>query len=324
MSPDVAAFLAAGGWADAERQPLAGDASDRRYTRLRRGTRSAVLMQAPPDAALDAFIRVGALLAGLGLTTPRLLAAERGRGLLLLEDFGDDVFARLLDAGAPPAPLVDLAVDVLAHLHRHFRGAEGLPVYDAAGFEAQAMLFCEAALPGVADDLEAAAAEYRVAWAALLPETCAGPGSLLLCDYHAGNLVRLAERDGVAACGLLDFQDAGLGPRAYDLASLIEDARRDYPSEIRERALARYLAAFPELDATRFRRDLAVLAAMRHFRVLGIFERLARERRRPEYLVHRPRLWRFIAAHLEEAALAPVAAWLARWLPPEKRRALGG
>lgn len=323
MNDAVDRFLSGAGWADASREPLAGDASGRRYLRLRHGAESVVLMQAAPDGGLEAFARIGALLAALGLSTPQLLAAAPEQGLLLLEDFGDDVFSRLLDAGAPAAPLLDLAVDVLVHLHRRFEGADDVPSYDAATFTAQVMLFVEAALPGAVSDPDAAAAEYETAWTAVLAEACAGPASLLLRDYHAGNLVRLAERKGVAACGLLDFQDAGQGPRAYDLASLLEDARRDYPAALRERACGRYLAAFPELDAGAFRRQLAVLATMRHFRVLGIFERLARQHGRPDYLVHRPRLWRYIESHMGEPALRPVASWLDRRLPPEARRALG-
>jgi hypothetical protein len=241
-----------------------------------------------------------------------VLAEARGDGLLLLEDFGDDLFARRLDRGWPAGPLIDLAVDALCHLHRRFdvsTAPAGLPRYDRATFLDQAMLFADVFLQAEA------AAGFRAAWERALAVVDDAPGSLLLRDFHAGNLMLLAGRTGVAACGLLDFQDAGLGPRAYDLVSLAEDARRDYPEALRTRACERYLAAFPELDRAAFARQAAVLATMRHFRVLGVFERLARERGRPEYLVHKPRLWRLVESHLAEPALAPVAAWLARWRP---------
>jgi hypothetical protein len=316
----VARFLGAAGWGTATREALAGDASGRRYWRLRRRAESVVLMQAPADAALDAFVNVGALLAGLGLSTPAVLADGRGEGLLLLEDFGDELFSRRLDRGLPPAPLLDLAVDALCHLHRHFDVASApaaLPRYDTGVFLDQVMLFAEAALPGVVADaaLAEAAAEFRAAWSLSLATVADAPASLLLRDYHAGNLVLLPDRPGIAACGLLDFQDAGVGSRAYDLVSLIEDARRDYPEALRASAGERYLAAFPELDRRDFLGAAAVLGTMRHFRVLGIFERLARQCGRAEYLVHRPRLWQLIGSHLAEPALAPVADWLARWLP---------
>jgi len=311
---DIAALLAAAGWSGAAREALAGDASGRRYFRLRRGGESAVLMVAPADAALAAFIDVGARLAALGLSTPQLLAERRTAGLLLLEDFGDALFARRLDAGAPAAPLYELAVDVLIHLHRNFdvAGAGSLPRYDAATFLDQVMLFAEVVLP-------AALPAFRQAWAETLPAAYGGPISLLLRDYHVGNLVHLPERSGIAACGLLDFQDAGLGPPAYDLVSLLEDARRDVDEALRLSLQGRYLAAFPDLDRQDFAASCHVLALMRHFRVIGIFSRLARQRGRPEYLVHLPRLWRLIEAHLAAPAVRPVAAWLDAWLPRKAR-----
>lgn len=320
----VAAFLAAAGWHGAAVTALAGDASSRRYFRLRRNRDSAVLMVAPADAQLDAFIAIGARLAALGLSTPRLFAEDRAAGLLLLEDFGDAVFANCLDAGEAAAPLYDLAVDALIHLHRCFEPAQGddLPQYDAGTFVDQVTLFADIVAPEAlpAERLEHAVAAFRQAWAEALPAAYGVPCSLLLRDYHVGNLVHLADRPGVAACGLLDFQDAGLGPIAYDFVSLIEDARRDVDTHVRARARQRYLAAFPDLDAAAFAAACHVLALMRHFRVVAVFCRLARDQRRREYLVHLPRLWDLIEEHLQAPAVRPVAAWLEAWLPPQARR----
>lgn len=321
------AFLARAGWAGAGRRPLAGDASGRRYLRLRQGAETAVLMQAPADASLDAFLAVGRRLAGLGLSVPRLIAEDRAAGLLLIEDFGDDVFARLLAAGQPAGPLYDLAVDVLIHLHRRFVPARGLglPVYDAGLLEAQVMLFVETALAKALEPAARAEAGegFRRAWAGLLPAACRGPGTLVLRDYHAGNLIRLAGRPGIAACGLLDYQDAGLGPRAYDLVSLLEDARLEVPEAVRRAAVARYLAAFPELEREAFERASTVLALQRHFRVVAVFHRLAEAAGKRHYLAHLPRLWRLIAGRLAEPAAAPLQAWAARWLTADRRRRLG-
>lgn len=320
----TAAFLDAAGWAGAEFTALAGDASTRRYHRLRRTGETAVLMAAPSDVTLDAFIDIGARLAAIGLSTPRLLAEDRAAGLLLLEDFGDDLFASLLEAGRPAPPLFDLAVDVLIHLHRRFEatGTGELPHYDAETFLEQVMLFADIVLPEVlpAEAPETAATAFSQAWVETLPAAYDGPTSLLLRDYHVGNLVHLAGRRGIAACGLLDYQDAGLGPVAYDLVSLIEDARRDVDDALRARAVARYLAAFPNLDQAAFDASCHILALMRHFRVIGVFGRLAREQGRPDYLVHLPRLWRLVDRHLEAPAVRPLAAWLQAWLPPERRR----
>ncbi len=320
----VAAFLARSGWADANRQPVAGDASARRYERLRRSrlggaSETTILMRAPADAALDAFLAIDELLAGFDLSVPRLGPWEAG--LLLLEDFGDESFAALLDAGRAPELLIDLAVDVLIHLHRRFRpeNATGLdlPEYDAGAFLGQLGLFREAFLSTVLAGaaLDEAGRSFVEAWQRVLPAAYRVPRSLLLRDYHAGNLMWLADRQGVRACGLLDFQDAGLGPVSYDLISLLEDARRDLPLAVRESGLARYLAAFPDLDRRTFESSCLILATMRHFRVVAIFTRLAGQGR-PGYLVHLPRLWRLIEGHLADPGLAPVAEWAKQWLPP--------
>lgn len=297
----IAVFLARTGWAAADRAPLAGDASTRRYVRLTDGERSAVLMDAPPPENAATFVRVAGLLRGLDLSAPLVLAAELDAGLLLLEDFGDGAFARLLDDGLPAGPLYDLAVDALIALHRRFRAADGLQPYDLARFLDQLKLYPEL--------FGGDRAAFLDAWRAPLEAALAGPRSLLLRDYHVGNLMLLTGREGVAQCGLLDFQDAGPGPCAYDLASLVEDARRDLEPTLRRRCLARYRAALP-LDPD----GLAVLAAMRHVRVLAVFERLARSGR-PAYLAHVPRVRRLLTAHLAQPSLAAVRRWFERFPP---------
>ena len=254
---ELEGFLAQHGWAGAAREPVAGDASARRYERLSKpgaGGDSAILMLAPADASADAFVRVGELLAGMALSVPRVLARKRARGWLILEDFGDDDFAGLLDRGEAAGPLFDLAVDTLIALHQRFRpedlGPLALPRYDATVFLDQLMLFGEQVLGAESSSREGGGATeaLREAWEQTLPAAFQVPSSLLLRDYHGGNLMRLA-RPGIAACGLLDFQDAGIGPVTYDLASLIEDARRDLAPAPGLRARARYLASFPRLDA---------------------------------------------------------------------------
>ena len=297
----IAAFLARTGWSAAGRTPLAADASARRYERLIEGERRCVLMDAPPPEDVGAFVRTAGLLRGLDLSAPVVLAAELDAGLLLLEDFGDGVFARLLDDGVPPQPLYDLAVDALIALHRRFETADGLPDYDLARFLDQLALYPEL----FGGDRDA----FLDAWRAPLETALAGPRSLLLRDYHVGNLMLLSTREGVAQCGLLDFQDAGPGPCAYDLASLVEDARRDVAPAVRDRCLERYRAALP-LDLE----GLATLAAMRHVRVLAVFERLARVGR-PGYLAHAPRVRRLLAAHLAKPPLAAVSRWFERFPP---------
>jgi aminoglycoside/choline kinase family phosphotransferase len=313
-------FLDAAGWAGATAEALAGDASSRRFTRLRMDGESRVLMDAPlPEHRTAAFVDIAGRLTELGLSAPKIHAADNVAGLLLIEDFGDAIFARLLDRGEAAAPLLQLAVDTLIALHGAGGGAaaEGLPVFDAAMFAEQAALFTTAYLPFAG--LEAAPADdFQALWAAPLAEALAVPSTLMLRDYFAGNLVHLADRTGVAACGLLDFQDAGIGPVTYDLVSLLDDARRDISDADAADCGARHRRAFPGLPADLYDLSCDVLAAQRHVRVLAVFARLATHSR-PGYAAHMPRIWRLLERRLGHPTLAEVARWMANYCPPERR-----
>ncbi|MBP2301888.1 aminoglycoside phosphotransferase family protein [Azospirillum picis] len=325
---ETAAFLAAHGLADAAREPLAGDASARRYERLRRPDGSTLILVDTPVPAEDLvpFVAIGAELAAIGLSVPAILAADVDRGLALQEDFGNETFSRLLAGGADPRPLYALATDALIVLHRGWPAGAAprlrLPAYDAALFVEQTRLFLDAYCPvALGRPLNGdERSGFETAWSAVLEPVCAGAPSLLLRDYHVDNLMRLP-RPGTAAAGLIDFQSAGWGPRAYDLVSLLEDARRDVAPDLAEAMAARYLAAFPETDADTFRRAMAVLGAARHTRIVAIFVRLAVTQGRRSYLVHLPRVWRLLEAQLAKPALGPVAAWFDRHLPPAARAA---
>ena len=313
----IAAFLAGAGWGGARREPLPGDASFRRYVRLRRGRETVMLMDAPPpEEDVRPFTAVAARLRRLGLSAPEVHRADEARGLLLLEDFGDDTFTRLLDEGESEEELYLLATDALAALQGQAGAADGFPSFGADRFVAGAELFLDWYLPAAgrpATDREGFAEAMRQALAPAL----AGPETLMLRDFHVDNLVRLDGREGAAACGLLDFQDAAGGPAAYDLASLIEDARRDVDESVRRAVLARYCAAFP--DSRNLERDIAALGAQRHIRVLGTFMRLARRDGKPGYLRHLPRLRRMLERNLAHPALEPLAAWFCRHVAADLR-----
>ncbi len=321
----VAGFLAAAGWHGGTVRPLAGDASFRRYFRLVRGEERAVLMDAPPEREdVRPFVRIGRHLAALGLSAPAIFAADEAAGLLLLEDFGDETYTRLLDGGADAADLYGLAVDVLIHLHRlpaEDAVPAGLPAYDERRLLDEALLLTDWYLPAVsgrpaAGDVRAA---YIAAWRAVLPLAAQGRRTLVLRDFHVDNLMRLDGRAGLAACGLLDFQDAVVGSDAYDLMSLLEDARRDVAPALKAAMLRRYLDAASGIDAAAFRAAFAVLAAQRHAKVIGIFTRLLKRDGKPVYLRHIPRVWRLLEAALGEPALSPLADWFSRHLPPAMR-----
>ena len=322
----IDAFLDRNGLGGTKRTPLAGDASARRYERIEKpGGGTVILVDTPvPAEDLLPFIAIGDCLRRLGFSTPEILAADVEAGLAIQEDFGNDTLTRLLNAGEDPRALYELATDALIELHRRFPLAEaarlGLPRYDAALFADQVALLAEVYVPAatgkpLGDD---ALADFAAIWNRLLAEACAGPQSLLLRDYHVDNVMRLP-RPGLKAAGLIDFQSAGLGPVAYDLVSLLEDARRDVPTDLAEAMLARYLGAFPDLDAAAFRRSYAVLGAVRHSRIVAIFVRLALQQRKRAYLVHLPRVWRLLEAQLTKPELAPLADWFARHLPPGTR-----
>ena len=323
MTAALEAFLAGAGWAGAERALLAEDASFRRYHRIRLGGRSAVCMEADPGREnVPAFLEIARLLGALGLSAPGILAADPGAGFALLEDLGDRTFSRLLDAGADPAPLYALATDLLIDLHRRFDPGPAPPApYSDRLFLDEARLLVDWYLPAAtgAPADGAAAAAYDDIWGELLARARGVPETLVLRDFHVDNLMELEARAGVARCGLLDFQDAVIGPVSYDFVSLTEDARRDVRPDIAAAMRRRYLDAFPGLDAGAFDRSCRILGAQRHCKVLGIFTRLRDRDGKPGYLVHVPRLWRLLEAALADPELAPLRHWLDEQIPPGLR-----
>ncbi len=319
----IAAFLAAAGWRNAERRKLAGDASFRRYERLtQQGGRAVLMDAAPPQEDVRPFLAVSAILQRLGLSVPAILARDEASGLLLLEDLGDNTYTRLLAEGADERALYSLAVDVLIHLQRRFDPlAAAVPPYDESRLLAEAALLVDWFLPAVG--LTSVPGDWResylAAWRRVLPLATETATTLVLRDYHVDNLLLLPERRGVAGCGLLDFQDAVIGPASYDLVSLLEDARRDVPRELAVAMIERYLAAFPGLDRARFMAAYAVLGVQRSCKIVGIFTRLWKRDGKSQYLGHIPRVWRLIEQDLRHPVLAPIAEWLASHIPPAHR-----
>ncbi len=319
----IAAFLAGAGWGAAPPAPLAADASFRRYYRLTDGDRRAVLMDAPPPHEdVRPFVAVARMLRTHGLSAPEIFAEDHDLGALLLEDFGDDTYTRLLARGADETELYTLAVDTLIALQRAVAAPPALPPYDETALLGEAALLVDWYAPSVlGENLPAELREeYVELWRGVLPLAAPSAPTLVLRDYHVDNLMLLRGRAGVQGCGLLDFQDALSGPASYDLVSLLEDARRDVPQALRDAMIERYLAAFPGLDHGAFRRSAAILAAQRNAKIIGIFTRLWRRDGKPQYLGHIPRVWRLLEADLRAPVLRPVAAWLDRHLPEAARR----
>jgi len=314
LTDKVRAFLDAAGW-NVVAEPLTGDASLRKYFRLRKNQQSAVLMNA--SRALETvapFVRIDEHLLRLGFSAPAILARDEAKGLLLLEDFGDATFASLLEAGAEPERLFTLATDVLIALHKHPQAIpKGLRAYHPEKMLQDIELFLDWRTREISD---IGRTEFRKIWLEVLPLAHQAPISLLLRDFHGANLMLLPDREGVRQAGLLDFQDAYQGPVTYDLVSLLEDARHDVPEDLRQKMMARYLAQFPALDRNTFETSMAVLAALRHTRILAIFERLSRRDGKRDYQqLHSPRVERLLQKALAHPRLAGVKSWFEKYVP---------
>jgi N-acetylmuramate 1-kinase len=325
----IAAFLDCQGYGAARIEPLAQDASFRRYLRLIGGPRAAVLMDAPPPEDIRPFMRIARHLAGIGVSVPAILAADEAEGLLLEEDLGDDLLPTYLSppplagGGRGEGALVLIpAIDTLLAIQRAAPSPD-LPAWDAAAMAITALatlfdwwwpaMFGTNA-PG------AARQDFAAALEAMLAPVATGPLCFVHRDFFAGNLLWLPQRTGIRRIGVLDFQSAAIGHPAYDLASLLQDGRRDIPPELAERAMAHYLAARPELDRAAFRAAYAACAAQRHLRIVGQWVRLARRDGRPGYLIHGPRTWRLLQQALRDSAAAPLREVMDRWIPPDRRR----
>lgn len=307
-------FLTAAGWGDARRAFLAGDASDRSYERLWRGGQSAVLMDAPPGKGDDpaTFLAVAGHLLGLGLSAPRCLAQDLTQGFLLLEDFGDGVFARLIaDDPKLELPLYQGATDALVTLQTNPPLADlpNLTADDWAEAACFALDWYRQTVTGDAGDRDG----FKAQMAALIAAHADGPRVMILRDYHAENLLWLPSRSGVQRVGILDFQLAQLGQPGYDLVSLLQDARRDVSRET-QAAMIRHFKTATGADS-RFDAAYAVLGAQRALRIIGIFARLCVVAGKPGYLRLMPRVWGQLQENLSHPVNAPLARLCAQMLP---------
>jgi aminoglycoside/choline kinase family phosphotransferase len=322
MNPPEAApdFLAQHGWINAEIRPLAGDASFRRYFRVVEGAKCAVLMDAPPPHEDPRpFVAVAEWLTDAGLSPPRILASDLERGLLLLDDLGDARLRETLDATPErETELYAMAVDLLVHLHRR-DPMTGLRPHGLNQWLDELQLFPEWYCKALGLDVDVEG--YRSAWSSVLErvaEDGLGPVTVLR-DFHAENIMLVEGRSGVRHFGLLDFQDAVVGHPAYDLASVLEDARRDVTPAVERAMLDRYLAATGCGSA--YENAYWTLAAQRNTRILGVFTRLWKRDGKPHYTTFQPRMWGLLERDLQHPGLEPVRAWFDANVPEGKRAA---
>ncbi len=340
-------FLESTGYAEAQRKRIQGDASSRSYERLALEGQHAILMNSPrrPDGPpvrdgkpysaivhlaedVKPFVAMANGLGQLGLSSPRIYEADIDDGLLIIEDLGGE----LVVDGEPPAPIEEryaAAVDVLLALHTQ-KLPETLPVapqvqhvlprYDIDAMLMEAELLLDWYLPSLgAKASDATRTVFVAMWREALQTALETDLTWVLRDYHSPNLLWLPNREGVAKVGLLDFQDAVIGPAAYDLASLLQDARIDVPEEIEVALLGRYVqkrrAADPGFDPPVFIKAYATMAAQRASKVLGIFARLERRDGKPQYLRHIPRVWSYLQRTLKHPSLATLNGWYSVHVP---------
>ena len=321
MIPPAAApdFLAKHGWEGAEIRPLAGDASFRRYFRVHRTSgETAVLMDAPPEHEdLGPFLTVAGHLLDRGFHPPRPLAIDRERGFLLLEDFGDDRVGPLLEREPErERDIYEAAVDILARLATQ-EAPSDLPPYEDSALSREVTLFTDWYAPSI--DLNVNEGTFLPAWRKVWGDVLRASRRrpvIVLRDYHADNLMVLPNRDEL---GLLDFQDALAGHPAYDLVSLLQDARRDVPPELEEAMIDRYCTAAGVPDRDGFRAHYETLGAQRNTKILGIFTRLWKRDGKDHYLALHPRVWNYLERNLAHPALEPVRAWFDENVPREVR-----
>jgi tRNA threonylcarbamoyl adenosine modification protein YjeE len=345
---ELHAFLDEGGFGEAVRRRMVGDASTRIFERLTLDGQTAILMNAPrrPDGPpvrdgkpysaiahlaedIVPYVAIATGLRDRNLSAPAILHADLDRGLIIMEDLGYE----LIVEGDPPAPIemrYEAAVDLLVSLHRR-KLPESLPVspnldyrlphYDMEAFLIEAELLLDWYLPNIG--VAAAEAErkaFTALWREALEPAIAAPATWVLRDYHSPNLLWLPDRESVARIGVLDFQDALLGPPAYDVASLLQDARVDVPEALEVALLGRYVTARRaddrRFDAAFFTRLYATLAAQRATKILGIFARLDRRDGKPQYLRHVPRLLGYLRRSLAHPALVLLNAWYAAHVLP--------
>jgi tRNA threonylcarbamoyl adenosine modification protein YjeE len=341
-------FLADAGFADAKRQRMPGDASIRSYARLIRDDGVVILMNSPrrPDgpATYDGntysaavhlaedvkpFVAIDNALCARGLSAPSIHHADLDAGFLITEDFGSEGFIE----GDPPRPIAEryeAAVDVLVALHREPlpevlplapQITYAIPTFDIDAMLVEVGLMLEWYLPDRgAEPANEMRAEFVTAWRDLLGKAAAMPKTWVMRDFHSPNLIWLGERSGISKVGIIDFQDAVLGPAAYDLVSLLQDARIDVPEQLELALLTRYIkarhAADDSFDPAGFAEIYAIMSAQRNTRLLGTFARLNRRDGKPQYLRHQPRIWTYLSRSLAHPVLSGLREWYSANVPP--------
>ena len=318
-------FLRRSGWENAARSSLAVDASFRQYARITANKKTAILMDAPPKKeSVSSFIKITEHLESLGYSVPHIFAKDIDFGFLLIEDLGNETFTQALSQKVDETQLYQSAIDVLINLHSREPSEvipHGLKSYDYNTLISEVVLFVDWYIVNLFGNefAQKIRNDFLGIWDKLLSEISLSEETLVLRDFHADNLMWLPNRDGIRKCGLLDYQDAVKGPAAYDIMSLLEDARRDLKNGKADELFDYYCGAFPKFNRTKFKKIYNILSAQRHCKVIGIFFRLAMRDSKLNYLKHIKRCWRLLEKVSKSPELKILDEWLNANIPEGKR-----
>jgi len=307
---DLHSFLVRTGWDSAVQKELAGDASSRHYYRLFRGDEVAILMQDPNREALKSYLAVTQILIERGYSVPEVFERDEANGFLILEDFGEALFARLLERGEDERALYELAVSYLLDV-RGQTLPTGIKYFSNNYVMDQNAVFLDWYVPFLTGRTldDNARLFFQQIWQELMGHFDQESEVLLHRDFHAENLFFLPERVGLRRLGLIDFQDAMVGPPAYDLVSLLQDARRDVTQTLAEDMITTYIEQSGENEEA-FRRRYTILGAHRNMRILGIFTRLKEQEGKKRYEAFKPR----VISHLNACLAHPDLMALRHWV----------
>jgi len=338
---DIRSFLHTHGYAGARRQHLAGDASARSYEKIHHGTGPAVILMDSPQATpgpilqdgkyyqqlahiaenVVPFVAIASYLRQRGLAVPAVYIADYGSGLLLIEDLGSDSI--LDEAGQPDVERYEESVLCLAKLHatpleREISIDAGIvhtiPDFDRTAMQIETQLLIDWYLPWKRGEAATTAerTEYTAIWHGLIDRLSGSEKNLLLRDFHSPNIIWRGDRTGTDRIGIIDFQDAMIGPTAYDVVSLTQDARVTVEPSLRHRLLAAYVSGRErtgEFDRAAFMQDWHIMSAQRNCKLVGLWVRLMQRDGKPTYMKHLPRTFSYLETALEHEALAPLRVW---------------